>query len=125
MGMAVLVMGLGLIGTFAAIYLGGAAGRLPLLIFALVVAGCGGGLFLIPLASFIQVRPRADQKGKIIAASNFAAFSGIFLSGTCFEILDAAFAPSVAMLVLGLVAGGAALCFHFAFNRYGSEELPC
>lgn len=125
MGPAVLVMGCGLVGTFGAIHFAGEAARLPLLIMALVVAGSGGGLFLIPLASFIQLRPRADQKGKIIAVSNFTAFSGIFLSGTCFEVLDAAFTPSVSMLILGLVAGTGALAFGFAFKHYGREHSPC
>ncbi len=125
MGPAVLAMGLGLAATWGAISFGPSAVRLPLLIFALIIAGCGGGLFLIPLTSFIQVRPRADQKGKIIAVSNFSAFSGIFLSGTCFEILNAAFVPSIAMLCLGLTTGLAALCFAFAFQRYGTVDSSC
>ncbi len=125
MGPAVLVMGLGLVSTFAALYLGPASIRLVLIVISLVIAGCGGGLFLIPLASFIQLRPRADQKGKIIAVSNFSAFSGIFLSGTCFEILNKALKPSEAMLVMGLLAACAAVLFGFTFKCYGTEESPC
>ena len=121
MAPAVLVMATGLAATFMAVQLGTTL-RFPLVVGALALAGCGGGLFLIPLASFIQVRPRPDRKGKIIAASNFAAFSGIFLSGTCFELLDRAFAPSSAMLVLGLAAGLAALCFRMAFQCYGTRQ---
>ncbi|MBU0682318.1 MAG: MFS transporter [Proteobacteria bacterium] len=125
MGPAVLVMGTGLAATWAAILLGPESMHLALIVMALVVAGCGGGLFLIPLASFIQLRPAADQKGKIIAVSNFTAFSGIFLSGTCFEFLNEALAPSTAMLVLGVAAAGASMFFSFAFTRYGTEESPC
>ncbi len=125
MGPAFLVMGFGLVSTWAAVSLGSVALQLPLLIMALMVAGCGGGLFLIPLASFIQLRPRADQKGKIIAVSNFTAFSAIFLSGICFEGLHAVLAPSVAMLVLGLTTCLGALCFCFAFKRYGRVDSPC
>lgn len=125
MAPAVLAMAIGLAGTFAAIQLLAPDLQVTMLALALIVAGCGGGLFLIPLASFIQVRPAADQKGKIIAASNFSAFSGIFLSGTCFELLNRAFVPSAAMLVLGLVAALAAFCFRTAFLRYGTKESPC
>ncbi len=125
MGPAFLVMGLGLASTWAAVSLGSVAMQLPLLHMALLVAGCGGGLFLIPLASFIQLRPRADQKGKIIAVSNFTAFSAIFLSGICFEGLHAVMAPSVAMLVLGLTTCLVALCFCCAFKRYGRVDSPC
>jgi acyl-[acyl-carrier-protein]-phospholipid O-acyltransferase/long-chain-fatty-acid--[acyl-carrier-protein] ligase len=125
MGPAVLVMGTGLAATWAAVLLGPESMHLALIIMALVVAGCGGGLFLIPLASFIQLRPSADQKGKIIAVSNFTAFSGIFLSGTCFEFLNKALAPSTAMLVLGVAAAVASMFFSFSFKRYGTEESPC
>lgn len=125
MGPALLVMGCGIGGTFAAVHFAGESTRLLFLITSLVVAGCGGGLFLIPLASFIQIRPRADQKGKIIAVSNFTAFGAIFLSGTCFEILNAVFAPSAAMLFLGFLVGAAAICFGFTFKRYGEENSPC
>lgn len=125
MGPAVLIMGLGLVGTWAVIALAPATLHLVLSVAALATAGCGGGLFLIPLASFIQLRPPADQKGKIIAVSNFTAFSGIFLSGTCFEFLNRTLAPSAAMLVLGLVAGLAALFFGVVFQRYGRKEPSC
>lgn len=125
MGAALLVMGAGLAATFFAIRFGGEGDRLAMLIMALVVAGCGGGLFLIPLTSFIQIRPRADQKGKIIAVSNFSAFGAIFLSGICFEMVNGSFGPSVCMLFLGLLTFVAAFCFAFAFQRYGREDSFC
>jgi len=52
-----------------------------LLLGLLSGAGLFGGLFLIPVTSFIQVRPAADSKGKIIAAANFLAYSGMWCSG--------------------------------------------
>ena len=41
------------------------------------VVGTGAGLFIIPIESFIQVRPAIGQKGSILAAANFAVFAGI------------------------------------------------
>jgi predicted MFS family arabinose efflux permease len=51
------------------------------MIGALGLAGVGGGMFLVPLSSFIQIRPSPDIKGRIIAASYFADFSSMLISG--------------------------------------------
>ncbi len=47
----------------------------------LLLTGTAGGMFMIPCESFIQVRPAAEKKGAVIAASNCAVFCGIILSG--------------------------------------------
>jgi MFS family permease len=51
------------------------------MIGALGLAGVGGGMFLVPLSSFIQLRPSPDIKGRIIATSYFADFSSMLISG--------------------------------------------
>jgi acyl-CoA synthetase (AMP-forming)/AMP-acid ligase II/1-acyl-sn-glycerol-3-phosphate acyltransferase/acyl carrier protein len=61
--------------------------HLPWLLATFAFAGICGGLYLIPLVSFIQIRPLAEEKGKILGMSNFASFSGIFLSGVVFAPL--------------------------------------
>ena len=75
-----------------------------LLLTLLAGAGSFGGLFLIPVTSFIQIRPAADSKGKIIAASNFLAFSGMWCSGRIFTVMDGYLLPSVSLIVLGVLA---------------------
>ena len=47
-----------------------------------------GGVLLVPLEAFIQARPAADQKGKVIAAGNFTAFIGIMLGGLASNVLS-------------------------------------
>lgn len=82
--------------------------QLPVLFVALAISGCCGGVFIIPQSSFIQVRPAAHERGKVISVSNFGAFSGILLSGQLFSLLDNGVSPAVAMMVCGglsLVAG--------------------
>jgi 1-acyl-sn-glycerol-3-phosphate acyltransferase len=64
-----------------------AALHLPWLLAAFAFAGVCGGFYLIPLVSFIQIRPPAGEKGKVLGISNFAAFSGIFLAGLVFAPL--------------------------------------
>jgi acyl-[acyl-carrier-protein]-phospholipid O-acyltransferase/long-chain-fatty-acid--[acyl-carrier-protein] ligase len=57
-------------------------------IATLATLGVAGGIFSIPVTSFVQVRPAPQFKGRMIASSNFADFVGILLSGTVFYILD-------------------------------------
>ena len=62
--------------------------RIAVVIGALAVLGIAGGVFSIPVTSFIQIRPAPQMKGRMIASSNFADFAGILLSGAVFYILD-------------------------------------
>jgi MFS family permease len=64
-----------------------APARKWVMIAALGLAGVGGGMFLVPLTSFIQVRPSPDIKGRIIAASYFADFSSMLISGGVYYLL--------------------------------------
>ncbi len=47
----------------------------------LTLGGIAGGLMLIPAQAFVQVRPASERRGAVIAATNFACFAGILLSG--------------------------------------------
>jgi MFS family permease len=62
----------------------------PVLIGALFILGMSAGIFSVPLTSFVQTAPAPDLKGRIIAASNFADFTGILLSGAIFHLFDRA-----------------------------------
>ena len=72
-----------------------------LLFVSLMGAGFCGGVFLIPLTSFIQVRPKLTEKGKVIAADNFCAFSSMLIAGQAFTLFDSVYLPSINMLILG------------------------
>lgn len=77
-----------------------------LLMLPLTGAGFFGGLFLIPITSFIQVRPASDVKGRIIAAAGFLSFVAMWFSGRIFTSLDSMLQPSSSMMLVG----GAAVC---------------
>ncbi len=102
------------------------AGNVQFWILLVLLAGAGffGGLFLIPVTSFIQIRPAADSKGKIIAASNFLAFSGMWCSGRIFTVMDGYLLPSVSLMVLGVLACciGALLFFLLMFMGRSSRN---
>ncbi len=55
--------------------------QLPAIFVLLGFAGILGGLMVIPAQAFLQLRPRPERRGAVIAACNFAVFSGILLSG--------------------------------------------
>ena len=83
-----------------------------LLFLALIGAGCCGGIFLIPLTAFIQVRPREEEKGKIIGVANFCAFLGMMLAGPVFTFFDGFFLPSSNMIFLGILGMVASTLFY-------------
>ena len=82
--------------------------RFAFLILAFTFAGFSGGYYLIPLVSFIQVRPRAEEKGKILGIAYFACFSGILISGLIFAV-SGAITPAL------LLAGSGCVCLAFMF----------
>jgi hypothetical protein len=67
----------------------------------LAAAGIPGGLLLVPLEAFFQVRPAAGRRGRVIAAANFAGFSAIALGGAAAIPLTECMTPTHAFGVLG------------------------
>ncbi len=55
--------------------------------FWLVVLGLSAGLFDVPLETALQYRSPADQRGTILAAGNFVAFTFVLLSAGLFYLL--------------------------------------
>jgi len=97
------------------------------LMLTLVGSGFCGGIFLIPLTAFIQVRPALKQKGKVIAAANFCTFSGMLLAGQVFTLMDARFVPSFNLCILGVFGMILSILFY-ASSKYSansnSDTLP-
>ncbi len=101
----------------------GSSYQFPILLLLLVLAGSFGGLFLIPVTSFIQVRPEADSKGRIIGVDNFLAFSCMLLAGWIFPTLDSSLRPSQSMFLLGLVSMLAGGLIWLALRRVISHTI--
>ena len=98
------------LGMAAGLFMAGATVLLPASIsfawiaIALATTGISGGLFLIPVASFLQVHPADSEKGRVLATVNFSGFIGILLAGMVFTALDMIFAPAILMICLGCFA---------------------
>ena len=90
---------------------------LYIVVFLLIIIGVFGGMYLIPLESFIQVASPDKRRGQIIAASNFLSFACVLL---------AAFALYLFNEKLGLTAAKsfAAVGFlTFLFNSTVSARM--
>lgn len=82
-------------GICLALVLVAVTGRLPLpaqVAYILVsvflfIAGGAVGLFSVPLQVFLQGRPPADQKGRVIGAMNLVNWIGIFLAAGTYGVL--------------------------------------
>lgn len=81
-------------------------------------AGMCGGLYLIPVSSFIQVRPAPEEKGRVLGTDNCLVFSGILLASAVYWGLEF-FAPSTGHMILGGMALAAAVCL-----AWGLRSLP-
>ncbi|MDR2488717.1 MAG: MFS transporter [Desulfovibrio sp.] len=78
------------------------------------LCGLCGGIYLIPLASYIQVRPAAHEKGRVLGVSNFMSFSAMALFGAAFYCISA-LPPPLTFAVYGLST--LAVARFFARNR--------
>lgn len=63
--------------------------------------GFAGGLFLIPITSFIQVRPYPSEKGRVLGLSGFTSFTGIIISGACYNIIATSSIPTNGLIIAG------------------------
>ncbi|MGA3292658.1 MAG: acyl-[ACP]--phospholipid O-acyltransferase [Candidatus Acidiferrales bacterium] len=52
----------------------------------LALLGFFGGIFVVPLGALIQHRPRPEQKGGVIAASNLLSFIGIAIASGAYYV---------------------------------------
>lgn len=99
---AALVMGVGMIMTWSSSLMPESI-RLYCGFVSLFLAGTAGGVFLIPVTSFIQIRPRPEEKGRIIAASSFVSFTAILGAGQLYSLVHEVFKPTTSFLLLGIL----------------------
>jgi MFS family permease len=96
----------------------------PAALAALIgLIGIGGGIIMVPCESFIQVRPAPEKKGAVIAAANFAAFSGILLSGPAANLLNAHLDPTDSFGLIGLLSWSVGVSVMVALKR-GLKPVP-
>jgi acyl-[acyl-carrier-protein]-phospholipid O-acyltransferase/long-chain-fatty-acid--[acyl-carrier-protein] ligase len=115
--MAICMMAVGAVPYFAE------SAKLACLLAVLAFLGIAGGVFVIPLESFIQVRPAADRKGATIAAANFAAFSGMLLSGPTLNLFNAmTITPTSDFAIMGVMAMAVAILLFIFLRKRTTDD---
>lgn len=97
-------------------YLPGGLHRTALYLLTFLL-GCFGGGILIPMESFLQIRPPVVRKGAILSAVNFIVFSGILSSGLFSNYLNAYWKPTEAFGIMGLFSLGVTGILFLLFRR--------
>lgn len=86
---------------------------------ALVVAGLGGGLSLVPLNTYLQTGSDADRRGEILGASETASFAAIVASSAVVAVLCGPLGLSARALAMATAAMAALAAF------WSLRVLPC
>lgn len=109
-GLAVTTISLG--------FIHAAASPVPATAAVLFAAGLFGGLYLVPLNSFIQCRAPEETRGAVLAVTNFLGFTGVLLASLCLYVFDNFFLinPSGAFVIIG--------CASVAVTVYIMSMLP-
>ncbi|MEI6167363.1 MAG: MFS transporter [bacterium] len=76
----------------------------PVIFVLIFLLGSFGGGILIPMESFLQIRPPVARKGAVLSAVNFIVFIGILSSGLLSNYLNAHLRPTSAFGVMGLAS---------------------
>lgn len=89
----------------------------PALYLLTFLLGCFGGGILIPMESFLQIRPAVERKGAVLSAVNFIVFIGILSSGLFSNYLNAHWKPTMAFGIMGLASLGVTVVLFFLFRK--------
>lgn len=100
--------------------------RLAFCIVMLAGAGISGGIMMVPLESFFQVRPAAEHRGRVIAAAWFAGYIGILCGSLLYTPLSLAVRPTAIFMIGGFATLPVALWMSTVFvrNRPGIPSWP-
>jgi predicted MFS family arabinose efflux permease len=93
----------------------------PVLFGLTVLMGVASGFMMVPVESFLQVRPAAHEKGSVLAAVNFAVFTGICLSGLVANLLNAYCRPTTGFAWVGGMTLVSAAGLWWAYRRGEGE----
>lgn len=104
-------------GTVADNFVGGDS-LLIVIVFLFFLTGVAGGVFLIPVTSFIQTQPAADEKGRALATQNFMDFIGIIIGGVFYYLVGANINAMIFLMIFGAIAMIFAVLINFRVYEF-------
>ncbi|MCH9620952.1 MAG: Lysophospholipid transporter LplT [Chlamydiia bacterium] len=80
-------------------------------VIALGLIGLFGGLYQIPLESYMQTYCSPEKRGKVVAAANFLSFAGVLLAPLSMAVFEKGLgvSPATGFIMLGLILIGASI----------------
>ena len=120
-GLSALGMGIGLMLASASVFVGESI-RFAWLAVMFSITGAAGGMFIIPIATLLQVRPAESEKGRVLGAGSFLTFSAIMGVGFLFSLVGDLGKPTFALLFLGGIATVVALFFASLAAKLDGEN---
>lgn len=105
------------------------AKTVPLAIGCLVLMGFFGGLFVVPLETYMQAFSPSEIRGQVVATASFLSFFGVLLAPLCLLLFGKVFGatPGVGFSLIGfIVLGVFCLMIRYlsiAFFHFLSQKL--
>ena len=89
-----------------------------LVILSLIMIGILGGMFVVPLDTFIQVRSGGSKRGQTIGAANFLGFVGVLIASFALYFFNQICSLSAAMsfIIMGLMTFAFSLFLSLRFS---------
>ncbi len=78
----------------------GGGGHFYEVLFYLFLTGFGSGLYDVPLQSYLQYNSRESIRGRVLAASNFLAFSAMLIAALIFWVARSVMGESASIIYL-------------------------
>lgn len=95
---------------------------LSMVIPLVIVVGAFGGMYQIPLDSYVQVASPNKFRGQIIAATNFLSFTGVLLSsGLIYFISVIGLDPDHGFTIVGTIMLGVSIFLGYQYFDYLSR----
>lgn len=100
-------------------------------VLTLICIGFSGGLFIVPLDTFIQSNSPPEKRGQVIATTNFLSFCGVLLAPICLKLFYdvSSLSTKTGFILIGII--NIAVFIYLAkslsgiFFNYASRKLIC
>ena len=99
--------------------------HIPIIIFLIFIQGILGGLYQIPLDSYIQVASPNDYRGRIVATTNFLSYFGVLCASVLLYFITEVFGfgADKGFAVMGTITLGVTVLNLFQFFDYLSRFI--